>query len=57
MPALAPTLRSVFGVQMSPVGQVVEEASGVLVTEDELVRNVEVRDVEVREAGLEVEEV
>ena len=59
MPALAPELRPVFvfGVQVSPVGQMVEEAGGLLVTADELVREVEVEVEEVEEVDVEAEEV
>ena len=56
MPASAPLLRPVFGVHVSPVGQVMKEASGVLVNEDALVEDIEVGDVEVGEGELEPEE-
>ena len=54
MPALVPLLMPVFGVQLSPVGQVVEETSGELVNADTLVGEFEVGDFEV--VDFEVEE-
>ena len=52
IPALAPVLSPVLGLQESPFGQVVEEACGLLVAAEELVDDVAVEDV-----GLEAEEV